>query len=59
MFGGYCVAGGYTAFTILIMVLCSNLCYRYGVSAIWLFGLERSLRLVFMFLGRCVYEYGR
>ena len=52
-------AGGYTAFTILIMVLCSNLCYRYGVSAIWLFGLERSLRLVFMFLGRCVYEYGR
>ena len=40
------------------MVLCSNLCYRYGVSAIWLFGLERSLRLVFMFLGRCVYEYG-
>lgn len=58
VFGGYCVAGGYTAFTILIMVLCSNLCYRYGVSAIWLFGLERSLRLVFMFLGRCVYEYG-
>ena len=57
-FGGYCVAGGYTAFTILIMVLCSNLCYRYGVSAIWLFGMERSLRLVFMFLGRCVYEYG-
>lgn len=55
---GYCVAGGYTAFTILIMVLCSNLCYRYGVSAVWLFGMERSLRLVFMYLGRCVYEYG-
>ncbi len=55
---GYCVAGGYTAFSILIMVLCSNLCYRYGVSAVWLFGMERSLRLVFMFLGRCVYEYG-
>lgn len=55
---GFCVAGGYTAFSILIMVLCSNLCYRYGVSAVWLFGMERSLRLVFMFLGRCVYEYG-
>lgn len=49
---GACAIGGYTAFTVLIMVLCSNLCYRYGTSAIWLFGIERSLRLLFMMLGR-------
>ncbi len=49
---GPCAIGGYTAATILIMALCSNMCYRHGVSAIWLFGIERSLRLGFMFLGR-------
>ncbi len=49
---GACALGGYTALTILIMVLCSNICYRYGTSAIWLFGIERSLRLLFMMLGR-------
>lgn len=54
MFSGPCAIGGYTAATILIMALCSNMCYRHGVSAIWLFGIERSLRLGFMFLGRGV-----
>ena len=47
-----CVAGGYTAVSILIMVICANICYRYGVSAVWLFGIERSMRLFFMFMGR-------
>lgn len=49
-----CVAGGYTAVSILIMVICANICYRYGVSAVWLFGIERSMRLLFMFMGRQV-----
>lgn len=49
---GPAAVGGYTAVSVLIMVLCSNMCYRYGVSAIWLFGLERSVRLLFMVLGR-------
>lgn len=49
---GACAIGGYTALTVLIMVLCSNICFRYGTSAIWLFGIERSLRLLFMMLGR-------
>ena len=38
---GFCVAGGYTAFSILIMVLCSNLCYRRASR--FLFGVELSL----------------
>jgi DNA-binding CsgD family transcriptional regulator len=54
-----CVSGGYTAFSILIMLICSNICYRYGVSAIWLFGIERGVRFVFMFLGRNVAQWGK
>lgn len=56
---GFCVAGGYTAFSILIMVLCSNLCYRYEVSAIWLFGMERSLRLYSCSWGAACTNTGR
>jgi len=52
-----CALGGYTAFTVLIMALCSNLCYRYNTSAIWLFGIERSLRLLFMLLGRATTSF--
>ena len=33
------------------MVL-ANLCYRYGMSAVWLFGLERGLRSLFIVAGR-------
>lgn len=47
-------AGGYTALSILIMVIFANICYRYGVSAIWLFGIERGVRAIFMMLGRRV-----
>jgi DNA-binding CsgD family transcriptional regulator len=54
-----CVSGGYTAFSILTMLICSNICYRYGVSAIWLFGIERGVRFVFMFLGREVTQIGK
>lgn len=53
-----CVSGGYTAFSILIMLICSNICYRYGVSAIWLFAIERSIRFIFMFLGRSIAQWG-
>lgn len=48
----FCIAAGYTAFSILIMLILANLCYRYGVSAVWLFGIERGVRALFMMLGR-------
>lgn len=48
----FCITAGYTAFSILIMLILANICYRYGVSAIWLFGIERGIRSVFMMLGR-------
>ena len=49
-----CVSAGYTMQSIIIMLILANLCYRYGASAIWLFGIERGIRQVFMMLGRGV-----
>lgn len=49
---GFCMAAAYTAQSILIMLICANICYRYGVSAIWLFSIERGVRQIFMWLGR-------
>lgn len=58
----FCMSAAYTAQSILIMLIIANICYRYRVSAIWLFGIERSVRLVVMGLGRFVanitYEMG-
>lgn len=50
----FCMSAAYTAQSILIMLIIANICYRYRVSAIWLFGIERSVRLVVMGLGRFV-----
>ncbi|WP_303202972.1 helix-turn-helix transcriptional regulator [Raoultibacter timonensis] len=36
----------YTLYTILIVVILSNLSYRYGVCALWIFGIERAVRLI-------------
>ncbi|NPD31176.1 helix-turn-helix transcriptional regulator [Eggerthellaceae bacterium zg-1084] len=47
-----CLSAGYTAQSVLIMVMLASICYRYGVSAIWLFGIERAVRQVSMWLGR-------
>lgn len=52
--GNFCVSAGYTAQSILIMLIMANICYRYKVSAIWLFGIERAVRQVSMWLGRVV-----
>lgn len=52
MAGGFCVSAGYTMQSIIIMLILANLCYRYGASAIWLFGIERGIRQAFMLLGR-------
>lgn len=58
----FCMSAAYTAQSILIMLIMANICYRYRVSAIWLFGIERSVRLAVMGLGRFVaditYEMG-
>lgn len=51
---GFCASASYAAFSILTMLILANISYRYGVSALWLFGFERGIRLLFIFLGRQV-----
>lgn len=49
-FGGelsaFFALAGYTLVLIAIMVIMSNLCYQHGFNAIWLFGIERAVRLI-------------
>ncbi|MDR0513857.1 MAG: LuxR C-terminal-related transcriptional regulator [Coriobacteriaceae bacterium] len=47
-----CVAMSFTSFSILTMLILSNITYRFGVGAVWLFGIERGLRAFLMFVGR-------
>ena len=38
----------FNAFNIFIMLIFANIAYRYGVSALWLFGIERGIRALTM-----------
>ncbi len=49
---GFCATLSYTAFSIIIMIVLANMVYRYGMNALWLFGIERAVRQFFMFGGR-------
>lgn len=51
----FCVTMSYTASWIFMMMICANLCHSYGVSAIWLFGIERGLRTAAQMSGRLVH----
>lgn len=48
----FCISAGYTMQSILIMIIIASICYRYGASPIWLFGIERGVRQIFMLIGR-------
>lgn len=50
-FSDFCAVASYTACLILVMVIMGNLSYRYGVCALWLFAIERAVRLVAVLLG--------
>lgn len=51
---GLCSNASYAAFSILIMLILANMSYRFGISALWLFGIERGVRALFIFFGRQV-----
>lgn len=53
----FCAAFSYTAFSILIMILMSSMVYRYGVNALWLFGIERAVRQLFTLGGSKVNSF--
>ena len=49
-----CALASYTVLLILIMAILGNLSYRYGVCALWIFAIERAVRLVTSQSGRIV-----
>lgn len=49
-----CASWGYAASQVFIMTMIGSICYHWGASAIWLFGLERSVRCVATIVGRVV-----
>lgn len=51
-----CALACYTILLVLIMVILGNLSYRYGVCALWLFAIERAVRLVAPQVGRLAGE---
>lgn len=48
----FCLTASYASFAILTTLILANMSYRYGISAIWLFGIERGVRALFGILGR-------
>ena len=48
---------GYTMLLILMMAILSNLSYRYGICALWLFSIERTVRLVSNQAGHLVGDF--
>jgi DNA-binding CsgD family transcriptional regulator len=48
----FCIAASFTSFSILTMLILSNISYRFGVGAVWLFGIERGVRALAQVIGR-------
>jgi DNA-binding CsgD family transcriptional regulator len=53
----FSVSASYGAFSILTMIILASMSYYYGISALWLFGIERGIRALFIVLGRQFSEY--
>ena len=52
----FCALASYTILLLLIMAIMSNLSYRYGVCALWIFAIERAFRMATSQTGRLVGE---
>ena len=50
-----CYDAGYTMLSMFIMIVLSNITYRFGISAVWLNGIERGIRYLIEPLGWGVY----
>ena len=46
-----CYDAGYTMLSMFIMIILSNITYRFGLNAIWLNGIERGIRYLVEALG--------
>ncbi|MEG0322439.1 MAG: helix-turn-helix transcriptional regulator [Raoultibacter sp.] len=46
-----CYDAGYTMLSMFIVIVLSSITYRFGISAVWLSGIERGIRYVVELLG--------
>lgn len=53
-FADTCALFSYTVLLVLIMAILSNLSYQYGVCTLWIFAIERAVRLLTSQSGRIV-----
>lgn len=53
----FCANWGYAASEIFVMTMIGSIAYRYGVSAVWLFGIERGVRALAMLAGRLLEQH--
>ena len=52
---GLCFGAGYTMLTMFIMIILSNITFRFGINAVWLNGIERGIRYLVEAIGWCAY----
>lgn len=52
-----CALASYTILLVLIMAILANLSFNYGVCALWIFAIERAVRLLTTLAGRTVGAY--
>lgn len=50
-----CYDAGYTMLSMYIMIVMSNITYRFGVNAVWINGIERGIRYVVELMGWLVF----
>lgn len=47
----FCYDAGYTMLSMFIMLIMSNITYRFGISAVWINGIERGIRYLVELVG--------
>lgn len=50
---------GYTMLSMFIMIILSNITYRYGISAVWISGIERGIRYTIETIGWSLYAFAQ
>lgn len=53
-----CYDAGYTMLSMFIMIILSNITYRFGISAAWLNGIERGIRYLMEMAGWVLFAVG-
>ncbi|MEF9841341.1 MAG: LuxR C-terminal-related transcriptional regulator [Raoultibacter sp.] len=52
-----CYEAGYTMLSMFIMLVLSNITYRFGISAVWISGIERGIRYIVELMGWTFYAF--